>query len=158
MFLLVCSASAVEEKLRNNIMKDYNKKARPVIKETDMVHIFIDIALLQLMKVVSEKFYCGLPLFRDILLMSIKVIWFCVNKSCSVVLPEKNCATLSTNQIQTLKQFEIAHSRFPVLVVVVVYMIYLRIWIVIGFSWSSLSCDELLRDNKSCACYLDCYD
>ena len=44
MFLLVCSASAVEEKLRNNIMKDYNKKARPVIKETDVVHIFIDIA------------------------------------------------------------------------------------------------------------------
>ncbi|CAH3164369.1 unnamed protein product [Pocillopora meandrina] len=57
MFLLVCSASAVEEKLRNNIMKDYNKKARPVIKETDVVHIFIDIALLQLMKVVSHRLH-----------------------------------------------------------------------------------------------------
>ena len=53
----MCCASTVEGKLLNNIMKDYNKKARPVIKETDVVHISMDIALPQLMKVVSGKFY-----------------------------------------------------------------------------------------------------
>ena len=37
----------------NTILKGYNKKARPVQKETDVVDIFIDIALPQLMKVVS---------------------------------------------------------------------------------------------------------
>ncbi|XP_022792184.1 neuronal acetylcholine receptor subunit alpha-7-like [Stylophora pistillata] len=50
----VCCASTVEGKLLNNIMKDYNKKARPVINETDVVHISMDIALPQLMKV-DEK-------------------------------------------------------------------------------------------------------
>ena len=37
----------------NRILKEYNRKARPVQKETDVVDIFIDIALPQLMKVVS---------------------------------------------------------------------------------------------------------
>jgi len=35
------------------IPKDYNKRARPVEKETDQVHIVLDIALPQVMKVVS---------------------------------------------------------------------------------------------------------
>ena len=55
MFLVVCYASAVEEKLLSNILKDYNRKARPVQKETDVVDILMDIALPQLMKVVSKK-------------------------------------------------------------------------------------------------------
>ncbi|KAJ7372055.1 Neuronal acetylcholine receptor subunit alpha-4 [Desmophyllum pertusum] len=50
----VCYASAVEEKLLSNILKDYNRKARPVQKETDVVDILMDIALPQLMKV-DEK-------------------------------------------------------------------------------------------------------
>lgn len=37
----------------NTILKDYNKRARPVEKETDVVHIVLDIALPQVMKVVS---------------------------------------------------------------------------------------------------------
>lgn len=37
----------------NTILKDYNKKARPVQKETDVVDIVLDIALPQLMKVVG---------------------------------------------------------------------------------------------------------
>jgi len=49
-----CSASRVEERLLNTILKDYNKKARPVQKETDVVDILVDIALPQLMKV-DEK-------------------------------------------------------------------------------------------------------
>lgn len=49
-----CSTSRVEEKLMNAILKDYHRKARPVQKETDVVEIFIDIALPQLMKV-DEK-------------------------------------------------------------------------------------------------------
>ena len=48
-----CSASRVEERLLITILKDYNKKARPVQKETDVVDILVDIALPQLMKVVS---------------------------------------------------------------------------------------------------------
>ncbi|KAM7430993.1 Neuronal acetylcholine receptor subunit alpha-7 [Porites harrisoni] len=50
----VCYASRVEEKLMNAILKDYNEKARPILKETDVVKVFIDIALPQLMKV-DEK-------------------------------------------------------------------------------------------------------
>lgn len=52
-FLLVCYASRVEEKLMNAILKDYNEKARPILKEADVVKVFIDIALPQLMKVVG---------------------------------------------------------------------------------------------------------
>lgn len=37
----------------NAILKDYNEKARPILKETDVVKVFIDIALPQLMKVVG---------------------------------------------------------------------------------------------------------
>lgn len=50
----VCYTSAVEEKLLRNILKDYNRKARPVLKESDVVHISMDIALPQLMKI-DEK-------------------------------------------------------------------------------------------------------
>lgn len=57
-FLAVCYTSAVEEKLLRNILKDYNRKARPVQKEADVVHIFMDIALPQLMKIVREKIAC----------------------------------------------------------------------------------------------------
>lgn len=56
-FLLVCYASRVEEKLMNAILKDYNEKARPILKETDVVKVFIDIALPQLMKVVGIVYY-----------------------------------------------------------------------------------------------------
>ena len=45
----------MEGKLLRNILKDYNRKARPVLKESDVVHISMDIALPQLMKIVSEK-------------------------------------------------------------------------------------------------------
>ena len=45
----------MEEKLLRNILKDYNRKARPVLKESDVVHISMDIALPQLMKIVSKK-------------------------------------------------------------------------------------------------------
>ena len=41
----------------NAILKDYERKARPVQKETDVVEIFIDIALPQLMKVVSTQYF-----------------------------------------------------------------------------------------------------
>ena len=59
----VSYASRVEEKLLRNILKDYNRKARPVQKESDVVHIVIDIALPQLMKVVSgETAYLFKPL------------------------------------------------------------------------------------------------
>ena len=51
----MCRASAVEEKLLGNILKDYNRKARPVHKESDAVHVVMDIALPQLMKVVSGE-------------------------------------------------------------------------------------------------------
>ena len=44
----------MEEKLLRNILKDYNRKARPVLKESDVVHISMDIALPQLMKIVSK--------------------------------------------------------------------------------------------------------
>ena len=37
----------------NAILKDYNEKARPILKETDVVKVFIDIALPQLMRVVG---------------------------------------------------------------------------------------------------------
>jgi len=53
--LAVCYTSAVEEKLLRNILKDYNRKARPVLKESDVVHISMDIALPQLMKIVSNQ-------------------------------------------------------------------------------------------------------
>lgn len=49
-----CFASRVEERLMNTILKDYNKRARPVEKETDVVRIVLDIALPQVMKV-DEK-------------------------------------------------------------------------------------------------------
>ena len=64
-FLLVCYASRVEEKLMNAILKDYNEKARPILKETDVVKVFIDIALPQLMKVVGilKYFYNELVTF-----------------------------------------------------------------------------------------------
>lgn len=45
----------MEGNLLRNILKDYNRKARPVLKETDVVHISMDIALPQLMKIVSKK-------------------------------------------------------------------------------------------------------
>ena len=51
----MCYTSAVEEKLLRNILKDYNRKARPVNKESDVVHISMDIALPQLMKIVSKN-------------------------------------------------------------------------------------------------------
>lgn len=51
----MCYTSAVEEKLLRNILKDYNRKARPVLKESDVVHISMDIALPQLMKIVSNQ-------------------------------------------------------------------------------------------------------
>lgn len=54
-FLVVCYTSAVEEKLLRDILKDYNRKARPVQKESDVVRISMDIALPQLMKIVSKK-------------------------------------------------------------------------------------------------------
>ena len=53
LFHAACFASRVEERLMNTILKDYNKRARPVEKETDVVHIVLDIALPQVMKVVS---------------------------------------------------------------------------------------------------------
>ena len=45
----------MEGKLLRNILKDYNRKARPVLKESDVVHISMDIALPQLMKIVSKN-------------------------------------------------------------------------------------------------------
>lgn len=51
----MCYTSAVEEKLLRNILKDYNRKARPVQKESDVVRISMDIALPQLMKIVSKE-------------------------------------------------------------------------------------------------------
>ena len=45
----------MEGNLLRNILKDYNRKALPVLKETDVVHISMDIALPQLMKIVSKK-------------------------------------------------------------------------------------------------------
>ena len=49
----------------NAILKDYNEKARPILKETDVVKVFIDIALPQLMKVVGilKYFYNDLVTF-----------------------------------------------------------------------------------------------
>ncbi|XP_068718638.1 neuronal acetylcholine receptor subunit alpha-7-like isoform X1 [Montipora capricornis] len=47
-------ASRVEERLMNTILNDYNKRARPVQKETDVVNILLDIVLKQVMKV-DEK-------------------------------------------------------------------------------------------------------
>jgi len=49
-----CFASRVEERLMNTILKDYNKRARPVEKETDVVRIVLDIALPQVMKVIKH--------------------------------------------------------------------------------------------------------
>ena len=51
--LVACFACSVEERFMKIIPKDYNKRARPVEKETDQVHIVLDIALPQVMKVVS---------------------------------------------------------------------------------------------------------
>ncbi|PFX24662.1 Retrovirus-related Pol polyprotein [Stylophora pistillata] len=75
----VCCASTVEGKLLNNIMKDYNKKARPVINETDVVHISMDIALPQLMKVLTCK-EC----------FTISIFWLCpiVSWQLRSLLPE----------------------------------------------------------------------
>ena len=46
----------MEGKLLRNILTDYNRKARPVLKESDVVRISMDIALPQLMKIVSKTF------------------------------------------------------------------------------------------------------
>ena len=47
----------------NTILNDYNKRARPVQKETDVVNILLDIALPQVMKVVSA--YKVLQLYNN---------------------------------------------------------------------------------------------
>jgi len=76
MFLAVCHTSAVEEKLLRNILKDYNKKARPVLKESDVVHISMDIALPQLMKIVSKKL-SQVTLFCFYSFVVVIIIHFC---------------------------------------------------------------------------------
>jgi len=66
----------VEEKLLRNILKDYNKKARPVHKESDVVHISMDIALPQLMKIVSKKL-SQVTLFCFYSFVVVIIIHFC---------------------------------------------------------------------------------